>query len=95
MSYALQNRIFAAGQDEVTIAAGAIATNSTITLSGIVSTDKVLLTLDVKGASASLDITTLPYVGVIIADTSIGLVMNVLNTSVVEQTIVINYVVIR
>tara|TARA_R110000824_G_scaffold201949_3_gene386134 strand:- start:75 stop:362 length:288 start_codon:yes stop_codon:yes gene_type:complete len=95
MSYALQNPVFAKGQAALVIPAATVSASLTISVKGILSSDTVLLTLDAKGASASLGITTLPFVGIVIADTSIGAMFGIENTSVVEQTLAINWAVLR
>ena len=97
LSYALQNRIFAAGHEAATVAAGASLNPVTINVAGIVkATDIVLVTLDLNGGAGG-DVTSgqAAYVYNIVDNTSITIAASVDNANASDQTIFLNWVVLR
>mgnify|MGYP003634065204 FL=1 len=95
MSYALNRPIYASGKAALTIDAGGSLNSVTVSLAGInKTTDIVVITLDYNGQT-DVVIDGLPYIYAITDGANFGVGLGLSNTSAVEVTCFLNWVVVR
>ena len=96
MSQVLRQPIFASGHTALTVPGSGSLTTTTVSVDGVAkATDSILVTLDLNGLIGTVTVNQLPFVGAVTDTTSFAVIMSLDNADPADQTVFLNWAVIR